>query len=199
MEADYDLFYKILILGDAGVGKTSILVRYVDDDFKENPSLTVGTDSKTKTIQIKGRVAKLQIFDTAGQERFESAIPSSYYRGTQGIIFVYDITDQISFRNLSKWQEIVGRYASDKVVKTLVGNKCDLAVDQEVEYDVAKKFAEEHGMSFFEVSAKDSINIDDIFTKNATEISMIPPKKTSGVGIKGQGEKKDFWGKCTLI
>ena len=114
-----DHIFKILLIGDAGVGKSSILLRYTDDSFEEHMASTIGVDFKVKTVCIGGKTLKLTIWDTAGQERFRT-LTSSYYRGAHGIIVVYDITNLDSFKNVKRWLEEINKYARENVNKLLV-------------------------------------------------------------------------------
>jgi len=123
---DFDFLYKLLIIGDSGVGKSCLLLRFADDIFTDSFISTIGVDFKIKTIDIDGAKVKLQIWDTAGQERFRT-ITSSYYRGAHGIIVVYDVTEQKSFANITKWLKEIETFAGPAVQKVLVGNKSDLA------------------------------------------------------------------------
>ena len=132
-----DYLFKLLLIGDSGVGKSCLLLRFADDTYTESYISTIGVDFKIRTIELDKKTIKLQIWDTAGQERFRT-ITSSYYRGAHGIIVVYDCTDQDSFNNVKQWLEEIDRYACDNVNKLLVGNKCDLTAKKVVDYPVAK-------------------------------------------------------------
>ena len=129
--------FKLLLIGDSGVGKSCLLLRFSDDTYTESYISTIGVDFKIRTIPLEGKTVKLQIWDTAGQERFRT-ITSSYYRGAHGIIIVYDCTDLESFENVKNWLGEIERYGSDGVSKLLVGNKCDLESARKVSYDEGK-------------------------------------------------------------
>ena len=169
MNPEYDHLFKILLIGDSGVGKSSILLRFADDSYTESYISTIGVDFKIRTIDINGKQVKLQIWDTAGQERFRT-ITSSYYRGAHGIIVVYDVTDQTSFNNVKQWLQEIDRYACENVNKLLIGNKCDLTTKKVVDYNSAKAFADGIGIPFLETSAKCSTNVDDAFLTMSSDI-----------------------------
>ncbi len=137
-----------LLIGDSGVGKSCLLLRFADDTYTESYISTIGVDFKIRTINVDGKTIKLQIWDTAGQERFRT-ITSSYYRGAHGIIVVYDVTDQTSFNNVKQWLQEIDRYACDTVNKLLVGNKCDLVSQKVVDFHTAKVKEESGGKVFF--------------------------------------------------
>jgi len=167
--ADYDHLFKLLLIGDSGVGKSSLLLRFADNTFSDSFIATIGVDFKIRTIDLNGAQVKLQIWDTAGQERFRT-ITSSYYRGAHGIIVVYDITNPDSFANVRKWLQEINRYASENVQKILVGNKCDLVSERKVSYEDAKELADELGVTFLETSAKNATNVDVAFENMAKAI-----------------------------
>ncbi|KAH3764685.1 GTP-binding protein ypt1 [Pelomyxa schiedti] len=161
------------MIGDSGVGKSSLLLRFADRCFDENWMTTIGVDFKIRTIEVEGKRVKLQVWDTAGQERFKT-ITRSYYRGAQGIIIVYDTTDPLSFNNIRQWLVEIERYASDTVHKLLIGNKSDLSSKRAVEYTTAKGFADSHQIPFIETSAKSSLNVEQAFMNLAKEIKHRP-------------------------
>mmetsp|Transcript_31006 Transcript_31006/g.49797 ORF Transcript_31006/g.49797 Transcript_31006/m.49797 type:complete len:214 (-) Transcript_31006:45-686(-) len=162
MTAEYDYLYKFLLVGDSGVGKSSVMVRFSDDTYDDSFITTIGVDFKLRTVELDNKVIKLQIWDTAGQERFRT-ITTSYYRGAHGIIIVYDITDKDSFDNIRQWLYEIDRYASENVSKLIIGNKTDLAHKRVVSYDEAKSFADDYGIQYLETSAKSNQNIDQTF------------------------------------
>jgi Ras-related protein Rab-1A len=180
---EYDYLFKLLLIGDSGVGKSCLLHRFADHKFTESYISTIGVDFKIRTIDLDGKTIKLQIWDTAGQERFRT-ITSSYYRGAHGIIIVYDVTDNDSFLNVKTWLNEIERYASDTVAKLLVGNKCDLTSKKVVEFEKAKDFADRVEIPFLETSAKISTNVENAFTTMASEIkrTLGPVKPQQGGG-----------------
>lgn len=169
MSAEYDYLFKLLLIGDSGVGKSCLLLRFADDTYTESYISTIGVDFKIRTLELDGKTIKLQIWDTAGQERFRT-ITSSYYRGANGIIVVYDVTDQESFNNVKQWMNEIDKYANDKVNKMLVGNKCDLTSKKVVDYNTGKELADSLGIPFLETSAKNSTNVEQAFITMAAEI-----------------------------
>jgi small GTP-binding protein len=157
----FDYLFKLLIIGEATVGKTCLLLRYADDSFTRNPIKTIGIDFKTKFITINNSVIKLQIWDTAGQERFRT-ITKSYYKDANGIILTYDISNSDSLKNIQNWMKLIEQNAEDGVCKILVGNKCDLE-NRVIQKEEGEKIAQDFGMKFFETSAKSDINVDEAF------------------------------------
>jgi len=160
MPNDYDHLFKLLIIGDSGVGKSSILLRFSDNLFSGTYITTIGVDFKIRTIEVEGEKVKLQIWDTAGQERFRT-ITATYYRGTQGVMVVYDVSNLDSFGNVRRWLQEIEQNCDD-VVRILVGNKCD-APDKKVTSDEGQALASQMDIPFFETSAKDNLNIETVF------------------------------------
>ena len=165
-EIDYS--FKLIIIGESGVGKTCLLLRYTDDLFPENSLATIGIDLKKKNIKLKNKLIKLIIWDTAGQERFR-IISKTYYKGAHGIILTYDVTDQNSFKNIPNWIKQIEAYAPTNVCKVLVGNKCDKS-DRLITKSEGQKLAKDYNMGFFETSAKTSQNVNEVFNFLTNEI-----------------------------
>lgn len=169
MPDGYDYLFKLLLIGDSGVGKSCLLLRFAENAFTESYLSTIGVDFKIRTIEADGKMLKLQIWDTAGQERFRT-ISQAYYRGAHGIAVVYDVTDGESFENVKTWIKEIEKHASETVQKLLIGNKSDLVQKKVVEYNTAKEFAEEMKITFIETSAKDSTNVEEAFLTLAKHI-----------------------------
>jgi len=171
--SEYDQLFKILMIGDSGVGKSSILLRFTDDDFEEDQPCTIGVDFKTKIVNLENKRVNLTIWDTAGQEKFRS-LTSSYYRGAHGIIITYDVTRRDTFDSLSMWLKEVEVYLTDKdPITLLVGNKVDKA-ERQVSRDEGAKFAKKHSMLFIEASAKTKLGIQQAFEELVQKILDTP-------------------------
>ncbi|XP_053205458.1 ras-related protein Rab-10-like [Panonychus citri] len=175
---NYDYLFKLLLIGDSGVGKTCILFRFSDDAFNSTFISTIGIDFKIKTIELRGKRIKLQIWDTAGQERFHT-ITTSYYRGASGIMLVYDITNLKSFDSVAKWLRTIDEHANEDVEKMILGNKCDMEDKRVIPREKAETVAREHGIRFLETSAKSNLNINQAFMELAEAILI---KRTAGRG-----------------
>eukprot|EP00327_Prymnesium_parvum_P009783 CAMPEP_0184391722 /NCGR_PEP_ID=MMETSP0007-20130409/15616_1 /TAXON_ID=97485 /ORGANISM="Prymnesium parvum, Strain Texoma1" /LENGTH=223 /DNA_ID=CAMNT_0026741961 /DNA_START=37 /DNA_END=709 /DNA_ORIENTATION=+ len=184
MAQEYDYVFKLVLIGDSGVGKSCLLLRFADDTYTESHISTIGVDFKIRTIQLDGKTIKLQIWDTAGQERFRT-ITSSYYRGAHGIIVVYDTTDSETFEHVKTWLHEIDRYASENVNKLLVGNKSDLTSKRAVETESAKEFADSVNIPFLETSAKNATNVEDAFMTMAGEIK----KRMANAPSMSEGNK----------
>merc|ERR1719334_2058719 len=168
-QQEFDYLFKVLLIGDSGVGKSSLLLRYSEDTFSEQYISTIGVDFKIKTLLLDDKAVKLQIWDTAGQERFRT-ITASYYRGAQGIIIVYDVTNLTSFSNISKWREEIGRYAGEQVTTVIVGNKCDIEEKRAVSRELTQELSDQLGITILETSARKSINVEEAFYQIAEEM-----------------------------
>lgn len=178
----YDLLFKLLLIGDSGVGKTCILFRFSDDAFNTTFISTIGIDFKIKTVELRGKKIKLQIWDTAGQERFHT-ITTSYYRGAMGIMLVYDITQPKTFDNIAKWLRNIDEHANEDVEKMILGNKCDMEDKRMVSKERGESIAREHNIRFLETSAKANVNIERSFLDLAEAILDKTPGKTAETNV----------------
>ena len=198
---DYDCVFKLLIIGDSGVGKTSLLMRFADGLFPETYTSTIGVDVKSRVVDLNGKRVKLQLWDTAGQERFRT-ITSSYYRGSQGIIVVYDVSDQESFDSVQHWLAEISENGGD-YCRLLVGNKSDKP--RAIQTEVARQFAAEHEIELVETSAKNDDSVELAFVTLAEQIkkrmatdeayaSSVMGQKPAG-GVSGAGSDAAGGGK----
>ncbi|KAJ0235120.1 Ras-related protein RABE1d [Hirschfeldia incana] len=170
--SDYDYLIKLLLIGDSGVGKSCLLLRFSDDTFTTSFITTIGIDFKIRTVELDGKRIKLQIWDTAGQERFRT-ITTAYYRGAMGILLVYDVTDESSFNNIRNWMKNIEQHASDNVNKILVGNKADMDESKRaIPTAKGQALADEYGIKFFETSAKTNLNVESVFLSIAKDIKQ---------------------------
>ena len=171
MAANVNFHYllKYIIIGDASVGKSNILLKYAHNQFKAEYQLTIGVEFGAKNIKIKDKIYRIQIWDTAGQENFRS-ITRAYYKNSVCALVVYDITNRQSFENVKAWIEDCKSQSPSTILMVLVGNKIDLDSSRAVSTEEGEDFANMNGMPFFETSAKSGENIDSIFTNTATEI-----------------------------
>jgi Ras-related protein Rab-8A len=165
----YDYLIKLLLIGDSGVGKSCLLLRFSDDSFTPSFITTIGIDFKIRTIELDGKRIKLQIWDTAGQERFRT-ITTAYYRGAMGILLVYDVTDEKSFGNIRNWIRNIEQHATESVNKMLIGNKCDMVDKKVIDTARGKALADEYGIKFLETSAKTGAGVEDAFITLAKDI-----------------------------
>ena len=161
-EDEYDYIFKVLLIGNSDVGKSSLILRYVDQIWNDVFVPTIGVDFKVKSLEVDKKLVKMQIWDTAGQERFRNVI-SSYFKGAHGILLIYDITAKDSFKELENWLGEVERNANSQVLKILIGNKCDLEDKREISKDEGESFAMRNGMQFMETSAKLNTNVNEAF------------------------------------
>jgi len=167
------------------VGKSCLLLRFSEDQFTSSFITTIGIDFKIRTVELDGKRVKLQIWDTAGQERFRT-ITNAYYRGAQGILLTYDVTDEGSFNNVRNWMRNIEQHATDGVSKILVGNKSDAEEKRVISTEQGLALAEEFGIPFFETSAKANTNVEDAFFAIARNIKAV---KTGGDGGRSGGIK----------
>ncbi|XP_037105390.1 ras-related protein Rab-3A-like isoform X2 [Syngnathus acus] len=163
-DQNFDYMFKLLIIGNSSVGKTSFLFRYADDSFSNSFVSTVGIDFKVKTVYRNDKRIKLQIWDTAGQERYRT-ITTAYYRGAMGFILMYDITNEESFNAVQDWATQIKTYSWDNAQVIMVGNKCDLDEERVVAPEKGKHLADQLGFEYYEASAKENVNVRQVFER----------------------------------
>ena len=200
---NYDVLFKIILIGDSSVGKTNILSRFIRNEFDENSKSTIGVEFGTKNFNLNDKIIKAQIWDTAGQERYRS-ITSVYYKGAQGCLLVYDITKKPSFENIDKWISDLKNSGDENLSIILIGNKCDLENERKVTKEEAKEKAQFYKLAFIETSALNGTNIEKAFELLLNDIyikySQIPKKQknllmnTNTIDISE--EKKEKKGGC---
>ncbi|PSS29119.1 Ras-related protein like [Actinidia chinensis var. chinensis] len=180
-DEEYDYLFKVVLIGDSGVGKSNLLSRFTRNEFCLESKSTIGVEFATRTLEVEGRTVKAQIWDTAGQERYR-AITSAYYRGALGALLVYDVTKPITFENVSRWLKELRDHADSNIVIMLIGNKTDLKHLRAVATEDAQGFAETEGLSFIETSALEAINVEKAFQMILSEIYRIISKKSLASG-----------------
>ncbi len=193
----FDYLFKYIIIGDAGVGKSNILLRYVYSTFKSDYQLTIGVEFGEKTVEIKGKIYKIQIWDTAGNEQFRS-ITRTYYKNSVCAIVVYDISRRETFDNVINWIEDCKLNSPKSVFIILVGNKSDLEEDRQVTTEEGEEFANRYGIRFFETSAKNSININEIFSESVEFIADRIEKKYYDLDNETCGIKRNYNSRISL-
>uniref|UniRef100_A0A8C9IFD0 small monomeric GTPase n=2 Tax=Piliocolobus tephrosceles TaxID=591936 RepID=A0A8C9IFD0_9PRIM len=207
MAKTYDYLFKLLLIGDSGVGKTCLLFRFSEDAFNTTFISTIGIDFKIRTIELDGKKIKLQIWDTAGQERFRT-ITTAYYRGAMGIMLVYDITNEKSFDNIKNWIRNIEEHASSDVERMILGNKCDMNDKRQVSKERGEKLAIDYGIKFLETSAKSSANVEEAFFTLARDIMTKLNRKMNDSNSAGAGgpvkitenrSKKTSFFRCLLL
>ncbi|KAL7688438.1 putative small GTP-binding protein [Plasmopara halstedii] len=176
-EDEYDYLFKIVLIGDSGVGKSNLLSRFTRNEFNLESKSTIGVEFATKSIVAEGKTIKAQIWDTAGQERYR-AITSAYYRGAVGALLVYDITKHGTFENVERWLKELRDHADANTVIMLVGNKSDLRHLRAVSTEEAMAFAEKNNLAFIETSALEATGVDTAFQRILTEIYKLMSRKT---------------------
>jgi small GTP-binding protein len=167
---NFNYLFKYIIIGDAAVGKSNLLLRYAHGQFKDEYQLTIGVEFGAKNISINDKIYRIQIWDTAGQENFRS-ITRAYYKNSVCALVVYDITNRDSFNNISNWIEDCKNQSPKTIFMVLVGNKSDLSDKRVISIEEGRELAEKYNMIFFETSAKTGDNVDLIFFKSAEEIA----------------------------
>jgi len=174
---EYDFLFKVVLIGDSGVGKSNLLSRFTRNEFNLESKSTIGVEFATRSIDVDGKTVKAQIWDTAGQERYR-AITSAYYRGAVGALLVYDIAKHATYVNVTRWLKELRDHADANIVIMLVGNKSDLKHLRAVPTDEAKTFSTENGLSFIETSALDASNVEGAFQTILTDIYRIVSSKS---------------------
>ncbi|KAJ3120747.1 Ras- protein Rab-11A [Nowakowskiella sp. JEL0407] len=182
---EYDYLFKVVLIGDSGVGKSNLLSRFTRNEFNLESKSTIGVEFATRSIQVDGKTIKAQIWDTAGQERYR-AITSAYYRGAVGALLVYDIAKHGTYENVNRWLKELRDHADSNINIMLVGNKADLRHLRAVPTEEAKQFAAENGLSFIETSALDNSNVEQAFQKILTEIYRFVSSKALESGNDAQ-------------
>eukprot|EP00615_Pteridomonas_danica_P007401 CAMPEP_0114342708 /NCGR_PEP_ID=MMETSP0101-20121206/10012_1 /TAXON_ID=38822 ORGANISM="Pteridomonas danica, Strain PT" /NCGR_SAMPLE_ID=MMETSP0101 /ASSEMBLY_ACC=CAM_ASM_000211 /LENGTH=206 /DNA_ID=CAMNT_0001476971 /DNA_START=99 /DNA_END=719 /DNA_ORIENTATION=+ len=178
---------KLLLIGDTAVGKSSVLLRYADDQFSASFITTIGIDFKIKSIQMGDKKVKLQIWDTAGQERFKT-ITTAYYRGAMGILLVYDVTNRNTFNNVKNWMRQIEMHAAENVNKVLIGNKCDVGPsEREVSTAEGEALAAEYNVNYFETSAKQNLGVTEAFESITMDVVE---RLSDGAGNSSGGNGK---------
>ncbi|KAG8459564.1 hypothetical protein KFE25_000920 [Diacronema lutheri] len=180
----YDHLFKIVLIGDSGVGKSNLLSRFTRNEFSHESKSTIGVEFATRALTIEGKSVKAQVWDTAGQERYR-AITSAYYRGAVGALLVYDVSKMNSFENVERWLKELRDHAETNIVVMLVGNKADLHDLRQVRTEMATEFAETSELSFIETSALEALNVEAAFTQLLTEIYRVVSKRNLEAGPAG--------------
>ena len=193
-----DIVYKVLLLGDSSVGKTCFLLRYCDKSFQDAHLSTIGLDYRLKTLTLKNKKSiKLQIWDTAGEDRFR-AITKNYYKGANGIILIYDVTNLQTYENVKNWITQIREEANPNVIIYLAGNKIDIPEDSRaVKTSDGQKIADEYQLPFKETSAKDGMNVNEIFQELVEKIDEVfskieQPKDPRNKLYDGGKKKRSF-------
>ncbi|XP_065012623.1 ras-related protein RIC2-like [Musa acuminata AAA Group] len=192
-EDDYDYLFKVVLIGDSGVGKSNLLSRFTRNEFSLESKSTIGVEFATRSLTVDGKVVKAQIWDTAGQERYR-AITSAYYRGAIGALLVYDVTRHATFENVERWLKELRGHTDPNIVVMLIGNKSDLRHLVAVPTEDGEAYAERESLYFMETSALEATNVENAFAEVLTQIYRIVSKKaveagddaTSTVPTKGE-------------
>ncbi|KAL6864942.1 hypothetical protein ACP4OV_016093 [Aristida adscensionis] len=185
-EEEYDYLFKVVLIGDSGVGKSNLLSRFTRNEFCLDSKSTIGVEFATRTLHVEGKIIKAQIWDTAGQERYR-AITSAYYRGALGAVLVYDVSKPTTFENISRWLKELRDHADSNIRIMLVGNKTDLKHLRAVATEDAQSFAEAEGLSYIETSALDSTNVEEAFQLILGDIYRAISKKPVASDEPGAG------------
>ena len=186
--SEYQYIFKLILIGNSGVGKSSILQRYMNKTFEESYKCTIGVDFLMKSLEVKGKTVKLQLWDTAGQEKYKSMV-SSYYRGANVALVVFDITSRSSFESLPLWIENYYKNGPEQKNIILIGNKKDMADQRQVTQEEAEEFSETNNMIYFETSAKEGDNVDYVFNFAAEKLLEFYGSQNNELNLKRQMNK----------
>ena len=187
---DSDMIIKLLLIGNAYVGKTLIVQKFIDNSFSKSTVSTIGVDLQSKIIDISGKKVKYLIWDTAGEDRMKT-MTYSYYRGCHVILVVYDVTERKSFQNVTTWVECIDKFAKSNVLKILVGNKTDLEDKRVITTEEGKKLAEENGLKYYEISALKISGLHEMFEDIAKEyVEIYEQKQYKNFQLKKLQENK---------
>ncbi|KAE9616931.1 hypothetical protein Lal_00034669 [Lupinus albus] len=178
---EYDYLFKLVLIGDSGVGKSNLLSRFTRNEFNLESKSTIGVEFATKSLSVDGKIVKAQIWDTAGQERYR-AITSAYYRGAVGALLVYDVTRTSTFENAVRWLRELRDHTDPNIVVMLIGNKSDLRHLVAISTEDGKSFAEEESLYFMETSALEATNVENAFTEVLSQIYHIMSKRSFEAG-----------------
>ena len=188
---DSDMIIKLLLIGNAYVGKTLIVQKFIDNSFSKSTVSTIGVDLQSKIIDINGKKVKYLIWDTAGEDRMKT-MTYSYYRGCHVILVVFDVTDRKSFQNVTTWVECIDKFAKSNVLKVLVGNKTDLEDKRIVTNEEGKKLAEDNGLKYYEISALTIKGLHEMFEDIAKEyVEIYEQKQYKNFQLKNLEKKKN--------
>ena len=188
---EVEFVFKILLLGDSEVGKSCFLMRYSDNVFVENYITTIGLDYKLKSVKLdSGKTIKVQLWDTAGQDKYRT-IAKNYFKGSHGILLLYDVTKQSSFQNIRDWIQDIREEVSQKAIIFLIGNKIDLVDKRKISKEKGIELAEEYKLPFFEASAKSGENVDEVFKALYKKISEVYGDLEKEIGTKLNKRKKN--------
>ena len=188
---EVEFVFKILLLGDSEVGKSCFLMRYSDNVFVENYITTIGLDYKLKSVKLdSGKTIKVQLWDTAGQDKYRT-IAKNYFKGSHGILLLYDVTKQSSFQNIRDWIQDIREEVSQKAIIFLIGNKIDLVDKRKISKEKGIELAEEYKLLFFEASAKSGENVDEVFKALYKKISEVYGDLEKEMGTKLNKRKKN--------
>eukprot|EP00250_Pteridium_aquilinum_P033059 c5159_g1_i1 orf=286-936(-) len=198
-DEDYDYLFKVVLIGDSGVGKSNLLSRFTRNEFSLESKSTIGVEFATRSISVDNKMIKAQIWDTAGQERYR-AITSAYYRGAVGALLVYDITRHVTFENVERWLKELKDHTDSNIVVMLVGNKSDLRHLRAVSTEDGQSFAERESLYFMETSALEATNVEHAFQQILTQIYRVVSKKALDIGedsaaVPSQGQTVDVGNK----